>query len=144
MQGKFKNEECNDHNWLNNQTSNKWGWSIFAWKQWIYLYLMQMKHGIWSYFVKRFFDNRPAWHWWGSYHHWDPWCQAKISVLGWWRRGDRHYRWYEQKRVRDISSLDFSFTKETLGRSVCVCRVRVKLRLLIHDGRGCTGEFWNK
>ncbi len=98
------------------------------------LYLMQMKHKIWSYFVKRFFDNKPAWCWRGSYHHWDHWCQAKISVLGCQRRGDRHYRWYEQKRVRDISSLDFSGTKETIGESVCACRVRVKLCLLIEDG----------
>ncbi len=39
-----------------------------------------MKHKIWSYFVKRFFDNKLAWHWWGSYHHWDPWCKAKIAT----------------------------------------------------------------
>jgi hypothetical protein len=47
------------------------------------------------------------------------------------QNSDRHYRWYEQKTVRDISSLDFSGTKETLGKSVCACRFRVKLRLLI-------------
>ena len=59
------------------------------------------------------------------------------------QNSDRHYRWYEQKRVRDISSLDFLGTKETLGKSLCACRVRVKLWLLIQDGAFKNSFHWN-
>jgi hypothetical protein len=59
------------------------------------------------------------------------------------QNSDRHYRWYEQKRVRDISSLDFLGIKETLGKSLCACRVRVKLWLLIQDGAFKNSFHWS-
>jgi hypothetical protein len=46
------------------------------------------------------------------------------------QNSDRHYRWYEQKRVRDISSLDFLGTKETLGKSLCACRGQSKVMVV--------------
>ncbi len=109
------------------------------------LYLMQMKHKTWSYFVKRFFDNKPAWRWWGSYHHWDPWCQAKISVLGWQRRGDRHYRWYEQKAEESqrYQLTGFLRHKRDSWKKFCACSVRVKLRLLIQYGVFKNNFHWS-